>query len=185
MARRSDWDNVHGFSTEEDDDFDETFDKAVFDLDHNRDHEHTQYYEAQERAKELYDEYSDDEPDEDDLDALHAHADLGERARAAASDVAEQRYTWHGRFDEQDHPGHEEQAEEWANRATNIWKDRYLRSLEEEHDRIDRRHAYGEQMLLGYDCDDQEDGESESDDDDDDAPDEETLRRMYGYEYDD
>jgi hypothetical protein len=40
-------------------------------------------------------------------------------------------------------------------------------------------------MLLGYDCDDQEDGESESDDDDDDAPDEETLRRMYGYEYDD
>jgi hypothetical protein len=32
--------------------------------------------------------------------------------------VAEQRYTWHGRFDEQDHPGHEEQAEEWANRAT-------------------------------------------------------------------
>ncbi len=80
MASRSDWDDLRGSSSEDDDDFDE----AIDDLD--RDHEYSQDYQAQGRAIELYHEYSEDEPDADGLDALHAHADLEERARSAASE---------------------------------------------------------------------------------------------------
>ena len=85
MASRSDWADLRDSASEEDDedfDDDDAFDEAIDGLD--RGHEYSRYYEAQVRARELYDEYSDDEPDADDLDALHAHADLEERARSAA-----------------------------------------------------------------------------------------------------
>lgn len=72
---------------------------------------------------------------------------------------------------EDDSDGHKHQAEGWANRAHNIWKRRGFRSIEyvsiynparsryqtnlpslycrEEHDRIDRAHAWGPGMLEG------------------------------------
>ncbi|KAK5052161.1 hypothetical protein LTR84_002965 [Exophiala bonariae] len=181
MATREDWDEIRYARREDEDDdneenhnenyddyynaihndnnYHDAYETAIDDLD--RQYEHEQYYEAQQRAKELYGEYSDDEPDEEDLDALHAHADLQERARAAACDVAAQRYTWHGRWDEEDHEGHEQQADGWANKARHIWEDRDLRTLEEEHDRIDRQHAFGRGMLAGYQHDDQQDRENE------------------------
>lgn len=77
MAHRDDWDTLRG-QKEDDDEWDE----AIDDLD--RDFEHNQYYEAQRIANERNKEYMDDEPNEDDLDALHRHVDLQEAARAAA-----------------------------------------------------------------------------------------------------
>ena len=106
--------------------------------------------------------------------------------------VTDQRYTWHGRWDEEDHEGHEDQADGWANRAHEIWERRDYRDVElvftsgfcwdclrvlqtdfslcprQEHDRVDRQHAWGKGMLAGYsneDDEEEEEGDAFEDDD--------------------
>jgi hypothetical protein len=55
-----------------------------------------------------------------------------------AISIADRRYEWHGRWDQDGykkddddfHTGHEEQAENWATKAHNIWEERGYRDLE-------------------------------------------------------